>query len=292
MGNHKKTAFTLIELLVVIAIIALLLAILMPALSAVKKRAQAVVCLSNLKQWGSVFTLYSSDNRDYFPQNYAGGGLSHYEAYWCHATMKYYNDEDLRFCPSTKLSTENVAASKNATSPVISYGTTFEQWGPLIDVDLIPPGSTPNSWADEFPQGSYGMNEWCSSPNGGNWAGVSDQDPKWWRRTSRVRQAHKVPMFMDMKMVDAYPKAATGGYVSPPPWYPDEPSSYSDYNSNSMKVMCMDRHSKGINITFVDASASKVRLKKLWTLKWNPMYDTHNKWTGENVTWPDWLMKM
>jgi len=46
---HKRDGFTLIELLVVISIIALLLAILMPSLQRVKKQAQAVACMSNIK---------------------------------------------------------------------------------------------------------------------------------------------------------------------------------------------------------------------------------------------------
>jgi len=54
---HKRKGFTLIELLVVIAIIALLMAILMPALQRVKRQAGKTACQSNLKQMGLVVAL-------------------------------------------------------------------------------------------------------------------------------------------------------------------------------------------------------------------------------------------
>jgi len=59
-------AFTLIELLVVIAIIALLMAILMPALERVRRQARGVGCKSNLHQWGLIFAMYCDDNNGYF----------------------------------------------------------------------------------------------------------------------------------------------------------------------------------------------------------------------------------
>ena len=58
---NRKKGFTLIELLVVIAIIALLMAILMPALQRVKKQARSVACLSKLRQWGLYFAMYADD---------------------------------------------------------------------------------------------------------------------------------------------------------------------------------------------------------------------------------------
>jgi prepilin-type N-terminal cleavage/methylation domain-containing protein len=72
LDREARAGFTLIELLVVIAIIAILAAMLLPALSRSKIKAQNVYCLNNLKQVELAVLMYASDNRESFPENCGG----------------------------------------------------------------------------------------------------------------------------------------------------------------------------------------------------------------------------
>ncbi|MHC4120217.1 MAG: prepilin-type N-terminal cleavage/methylation domain-containing protein [Planctomycetota bacterium] len=92
-GVASRTGFTLIELLVVIAIIALLLAILMPALQRVKKQARTVSCQAHLRQWGTIFSIYMQDNDGYFAYGDSSGR-------WRNVLQERHKDRNLTaLCP-------------------------------------------------------------------------------------------------------------------------------------------------------------------------------------------------
>jgi prepilin-type N-terminal cleavage/methylation domain-containing protein/prepilin-type processing-associated H-X9-DG protein len=90
--QHRR-GFTLVELLVVIAIIAILAALLLPALNQAKQRARAITCLNHLKQVGIASQMYAHDNADSLPQT------AHARASWVLTLQPLLSGTNLHRCP-------------------------------------------------------------------------------------------------------------------------------------------------------------------------------------------------
>jgi len=260
----KPRAFTLIELLVVIAIIALLMAILMPALQRIKKQAKAIACQSTLHQWAVIFEMYAGQNDGFFwSGDFARDGWEQY--CWTEPLRPFYNnDEKVRLCPmATKFREEG------ARDP-------FAAWGPV------------RTTGEQ--RGSFGMNNWLCHPAPEVEFIHSREATKDNWRNAYVEQTAKIPMLLDCAHVEGKPYA-----FDTPPEYDGDISTYG-VSSLQVKRFCLNRHNGTINGAFLDFSVRKIGLKELWTFKWHRSFNTHGIWTQAGGVqpgdWPDWMRNL
>lgn len=243
--NHspcRMGAFTLIELLVVISIIAVLMAIMMPSLGKVRRRAQSVTCTANLKNMNVGYLTYVAENGDRFPSYDLVIGK-----YWTGLLMPYHGGTPdaanaLRTCPSAK---------KEWDYP---FTGNFEyKWHGNKNTWL-------NSDGVEY-TGSYGWNAWLNK-EGMTYINFVDRFDKPYVSLGNVKRTDMTPTFADCawshglpKTTDSVPDNLTGDIV---------PGRF-----NNTGVFTMNRHDMGINVAVVDGSARYIKIDKLWDLYWH-----------------------
>ena len=258
----KKRGFTLIELLVVIAIIALLMAIMMPALQRVKGQAQKVACQARLKQWGMMFKMYTDDHDGYFNEGWGVGETT----LWMNALRPYYKDNwDMLLCPTA---TREMASGAD--------------WGTFKAA--VRTVATPGGGSQRYVF-SYSINSWTNYMH----AARGDRPEEWfWKTVVNAKNRNKIPVFADSTWHDAWPR------------HTDTPSPTMDAfgignqgTSGEMNHFAIDRHNGFVNFLFMDWSVRDVGLKECWTLKWHREFDTMGPWTRAGGVlpedWPMWL---
>jgi len=251
--------FTLIELLVVIAIIALLMAILMPAMSRVRKQARAVACQSTLKQWGVLLFMYVEDNDGLFMKRTDTSGR------WIDVLYDlYYENDEFRCCPEATRVAYPVYPP-GASSYTLIGGNASTAWGKLSETVSDRPGGM---W------GSYGINGWVydtvtdmvySKPAQHHW------------KTHNVKGAAQIPLFMDCALWVGWPD---NGDSVPEVADPGNFPSVSD----SMRRFIINRHHQSINGIYLDQSVRKIWLKQLFRQRWSKRFDINGAqpaWASE-----------
>jgi prepilin-type N-terminal cleavage/methylation domain-containing protein len=198
MKSNKKTpgtklngGFTLIELLVVIAIIAILAAMLLPALARAKAKAYQVKCLNNVKQLCVAGTMYVGDYRMLVPDAYVDSTGTKTTGGWLKHLIDYYSKgTNVLICPSCTAPLDMPGNNSN--------GSAQQTWGRQI-------GSTAATDGGYYVC-SYGMNAWFFSDAGGGNGDDGGDKTKYFTKESMVSKAADTPVFYDENWADGWPQ--------------------------------------------------------------------------------------
>ncbi len=276
LQNGRRKGFTLVELLVVIGIIAVLIGILMPALSRARAQSNKLKCLSNLRQVGMGYFMYTQDYKGW-NMNYFSGTAAPIENFWGGLVVKYIGtkNHERSIAIDTNSNIVQVLLCPDAADPSNNY------WGSLNTAwngkqHAIAPGSW--DWfhyagpPEEWWVGSYGFNGYLYSNYGQ--AHDASRVGRYYEKLTEIRKSTDTPVFCDSTWVD---------FIVRPPNQTDPSGNVADATpttlqgtlvtdtgpaSNNTQRIALNRHQHAINVVFADGSARTVPLSDLYRLNW------------------------
>ena len=220
----------------------------MPALSRARRAAYSTQCLSNLRQLTTAMIMYSNEfNGKTMP-------IDHNPSeYWFHKLAPYLGDRSyIDNADSDDTPTASVMMCKEAPEKGVGMGTATMSW----------------KWFAGGGYGTYGLNLWLL-PKGAFEHDANMPRENYFNRFTSVPRGSEVPFIADSIWVGSWPD------------YNDVVPASQSLGDNThargffMGRFYIDRHSKAIQVAFVDGSARLVRLDELWQLRW------HKNWVDK-----------
>jgi prepilin-type N-terminal cleavage/methylation domain-containing protein len=250
MKRTIKQGFTLTELLVVIGLIAMLISLVMPVMTKARAAASATTCMSNLRQMGQAWEMYTAENRgrlmEYIWSTPTTPDVS-YRGYWLGILDSYRVRGDALLCPVAR---EPISYSYNKGCGNVAYA-----WnGKYATI-----GTPMRFNIATYRTGSYGYNGYLTAGNGFGHDGKST-------RITGVKRLTEVPVLMDAIYPDLNPLNGTEALPAKPP--PNLRGANFPLGFPDHWLFLIGRHGRGINSYMADGSCRWVPLEETYTLMW------------------------